>query len=181
MQMHPVPESACRKVAPFRTIKREIHMGLKPFQEEILNRLIHQEILLSRLYALFSGQFPQYSELWGKLSQEEERHAKLLKKLLAATQKGMICFDEGKTKINALTAFITRLEGILEKAARGEFDLSSAFAYAVDYESSLIEKNVFSRFDPLNDKAKLALMTLQSETINHVERIRIAQKTTPVP
>ena len=46
-------------------------MRLKPLQEKILKQLINQEVLLSRLYALFSKQFPQYNELWGKLSKEE--------------------------------------------------------------------------------------------------------------
>ncbi|MFC1859010.1 ferritin family protein [Thermodesulfobacteriota bacterium] len=151
-------------------------MSLKPFQEKILKQLIHQEVLLSRLYTLFSRQFPQQKEFWGKLSKEEERHAKLIEKLLEATKTGLIFFNEGKTKTYTLNAFITRLEGIIEKAESGEFDLSSAFAYAVDYESSLIEKNVFSYFDSLSDKAKGTLKILQSETVKHVERIRHAQK-----
>jgi len=69
-------------------------------------------------------------------------------------------FRKKSRHANTLTAFITRLEGLIEKAERGEFDLSSAFAYAVDYESSLIEKNVFSRFDSLSAKAKGTLKML---------------------
>ncbi len=151
-------------------------MSIKPFQEKILQQLINQEALLSKLYSIFSKQFPQYNEFWEKLSKEEERHAKLIEKLLAATKTGKIFFDEGKIKTYTLTAFITRLEGIIEKAERGEFTYSSAFSYAVDYESSLIEKNVFSHFDSLSDKAKGTLKILQAETINHVERIRNARK-----
>ena len=151
-------------------------MSLEPYQEKIIKQLITQEVLLARLYAFFSRQFPPYKELWGKLSKEEERHAKLIQKLLEATKAGLIFFDEGKIKTYTLTAFITRLEGILEKAERGEFNSSSAFACAVDYESSLIEKNVFSHFDSLSDKAKGTLKILQSETIKHVERIKQAQK-----
>jgi len=151
-------------------------MSLDPVQEKILKQLINQEDLLSRLYALFSMQFPQHKEFWGKLSKEEERHAKLIEKLFEATKTGLIFFNEGKTKTYTLTAFITRLEGILEKAERGEFNLSAAFTYAVDYESSLIEKDVFFRFDSLSDKAKGTLKILQAETIKHVERIKLAQK-----
>ena len=151
-------------------------MSLESLQEKILKQLINQEVLLSRLYALFSRQFPLYKDLWEKLSKEEERHAKLIEKLFEATKTGVICFSEGKIKTESLAVFITRLEGIIEKAERGELNLSEAFTYAVDYESSLIEKNVFLRFVPLRDKAKGTLKILQSETIKHVERIKHAQK-----
>lgn len=151
-------------------------MSLEPFQEKIIKQLINQEVLLSRLYALFSKQFPQYEELWEKLSKEEERHAKLIEKLFEATKTGVIFFNEGKTKTYTLAAFITRLEGIIEKAERGEFNLSSAFSHAVDYESSLIEKNVFSKFDSLSDKAKGSLKILQSETIKHIKRLISAKE-----
>ncbi len=151
-------------------------MSLEPFQEKILKQLIHQEVLLSRLYGLFSKQFSQHKEFWVKLSKEEARHAKLIEKLSEAAKTGLIFFDEGKIKTYTLSAFLTRLEDIIEKAERGEFNLSSAFAYAIDYESSLIEKNVFSHFDSLSDKAKGTLKILQSETIKHVKQIKNAQQ-----
>ena len=95
-------------------------MSLEPFQEKILEQLIHQEYLLSKLYAIFSKQFPQYKEFWTKLSKEEDRHAKLIEKLSEAAKTGLIFFDEGKIKTYTLTAFLTRLEGVIEKAERGE-------------------------------------------------------------
>ena len=150
-------------------------MSLKPFQEKILEQLIEQEDLLSKLYTIFSEQFPEHKEFWGKLSQEENRHAKLITRLYQASQKGTIVFDEGKIRTYTLTAFITRLKGIIEKAERGEFTDASAFSYAVDYESSLIEKNVFSHFDSLSTKIKGTLDILRSETINHVKRIKDAK------
>ena len=151
-------------------------MTLKPFQEKIIEQLITQEKLLSRLYTLFSEQFPAYRDFWEKLSQEEKSHARLMERLLDAAREDIVFFEEGKITTHTLRAFILHLEGIVQKAERGEFTLSSAFATGVDYESSLIEKNVFSRFDSLHDKAKTALKILQTETINHVERIRTEQK-----
>jgi len=151
-------------------------MSLEPYQEEILKQLINQEALLSRLYTLFSRQFPQSEKLWKKLSKEEERHAKLIEKLYEATKTGLIFFNEGKTKTQALAVFIKRLEGIVEKAEKGKINFSEAFAYAIDYESSLIEKNVFLAFDSLSAKAKATLKMLQSETIKHVDRIKLAQE-----
>jgi len=151
-------------------------MSIQPFQEKILKQLINQEVQLSRLYAIFSKQFPQDEEFWEKLSKEENRHAKLIEKLYAAAKTGTIVFDEGKIKTYTLEAFLNQLEGIIEKAERGEIKHLSAFSYAVDYESSLIEKNVFTHFDSLSERVRKTLKILQTETINHVDRIRNARK-----
>lgn len=151
-------------------------MKLKPYQEQIIQQMVAQEKLLSRLYALFAQQFPEYAEFWGKLSKEEETHSKLIEKLWEAEKKGLVFFDEGKVKTYTLNLLIGRLEEVVEKAERRGFDLPAAFACAVDYESALIEKNVFTHFDSLNDKIKGSLKILQDETLKHVERIRHMQK-----
>lgn len=151
-------------------------MDLKPYQEKIIQQMVTQEKLLSRLYALFAQQFPEYAEFWGKLSKEEETHSKLIEKLWEAEKKGLVFFDEGKVKTYTLNLLIGRLEEVVEKAERRGFDLPSAFACAVDYESALIEKKVFTHFDSLNKKIKSSLKRLQDETLKHVERIRHMQK-----
>jgi hypothetical protein len=100
----------------------------------------------------------------------------LIEKLRDASRKGVIFFDEGAMRTHTLHTFVQRLEGIVEKAKRSEFNVKSAFAHAVDYESALIEKNVFMRFDAVNEKAKHTLRVLQAETQNHVDRIRDARR-----
>lgn len=150
-------------------------MSLKPFQVKILEQMIIQERTLSKLYALFADQFPEHKDFLTKMSSEEERHAKLIEKLLEAAEKGIIFFDEGKVKTYTLNIFLSRLEELVEKAERGEFTPITAFACAVDYESSLIEKKVFSHFDSLSEKSKGTLKILQSETMGHVERFRDEQ------
>ena len=150
-------------------------MSLEPNEKKLLKQLIHQEVLLSKLYALFSRQFPKHKEFWVKLSKEESRHAKLLEKLFEATKTGAIFFDEEKIETYQLDTFLTRLEGIIDKAEREEFNLTSALACAVNYETSLIERNIFSYFDSLGDKAKGTLTILQSETMKHIEWIKRVQ------
>ena len=151
-------------------------MDLNPFQEKILKQLISQERMLSELYGYFAKQFPQYKKFWEKLSREEEQHARIVQKLFNAVKKEKVLFDEGKIKTYTLDVFITRLDGILQKAKNQEFTLSTAIACAVDYETSLIEKNIFSHFDSLNDKVRQTLKILQSETLKHIESIKRVQQ-----
>jgi hypothetical protein len=51
-----------------------------------------------------------------KLSKEEQKHAKLIEKLLEAVKKKTVIYDEKKLKTYTLNTFITRLKNILQKA-----------------------------------------------------------------
>ena len=151
-------------------------MNVEPYQEQILHQYQLQEALLSKLYSVFALQFPEYGEFWERLSLDEDKHARLIEKLSQAAAKGLVLFDEGKIKIFALDTFIKRLEMLIAKAEKGEIQAQSAFTFAADYETSLIEKNVFTRFEALTEKSKSVLNLLNSETLEHIERVKNMQR-----
>jgi hypothetical protein len=45
---------------------------------KLIDEAIHMELHIGDLYLLFSNQFPEESDFWGKLAKEEENHATLL-------------------------------------------------------------------------------------------------------
>jgi hypothetical protein len=151
-------------------------MSLKPYQEKIIQQMIDQERLLSKIYALFADKFPQYNEFWMELSKEEERHAGLIEKLQEAEKKGLVFFDEGKTRSITLTAFITYLENQYQRALQKEYGITAAFSCAFDLEQALIEKDVFTRFDSITEKTRGTMNRLKTETNNHLEKIRQMRK-----
>ena len=151
-------------------------MVLNPTQNHILDKLILQEELIAELYDIFSSQFPQHASFWKELSLAEVRHAKLLRKLKDATQKEQVSFDEGNVTLITLNAYLDRLDEVLQKANKGEFSLQTALSCAVDYESSLVERKIFSFFDSAHGKFKETLGILLSETEEHVEYIKRIQR-----
>lgn len=151
-------------------------MELKAYQEKIIRQLIEQEKMLSELYAVFARQFPKNEKFFMYLSKEENRHAKLIEKLYEAAKDDKVIFDEGKMKTCTLDAFIKRLQVILTKAKNKEYDLAGALVCVADYETSLIEKNIFTHFESINEKVNSTLKRLHSETLNHVDRVLNALK-----
>ena len=151
-------------------------MTLTHTQSQTVDLLIKQEEKIAELYDIFSKQFSQHASFWKELSLAEVRHAKLLKELKELTNKNQIIFDEGKLTANTLHAYLLRLDGVLLKAKQNEFTLQTALSCAVDYESSLVEKKVFSLFNSSNKKTREVLKILQIETENHVEYIKNIQR-----
>lgn len=152
------------------------HMDGESYQKKVLHQYRLQETLLSRLYSVFARLFPEHKAFWEKLSLEEDKHARLIEKLSQATQKGLVLFDEGKIKTFALETFLKRLEMLIAKAEKKEINALQAFTLAADFETSLIEKNVFTRFEALTEKGKNVLWSLNSETLDHIERVKKMQK-----
>jgi len=145
---------------------------LKPFQKKIIDSMVKQEKLLFKLYTLFAAQFPQHAQLWNELAKEESKHASWLTQLHEAADKGVVLFEEGRIKTYTMTSFIEYLEQIIAKAENNELTLAHAVASALDLERSLLEKNVFSHFEGMADKARSVLKQLAKETENHVGTVQ---------
>ena len=145
---------------------------LKPYQKEIIELMIRQESLLSKLYTLFAEQFLEHGDVWEELAKEEKQHANWLKQLYDAGEKSIILFDEGKTKTQTMNIYIKYLMGIIAKAENQELTLPQAITYTMDLESSLIEKNAFTHFDSLSEQARSVLKRLAQETEGHFKRVQ---------
>lgn len=147
-------------------------MGIKPYQDKIIRQMIEQERLVSELYAMFAKDFPEYSDFWNELSEEEKKHAELIEKLGEAEKKGLVLFDEGKTRTYTLTTFIDHIEKQIQRARDKEFTIGAALSCANDIEQSLIEKEVFTRFDSVAEKAGVILNRLREDTKIHSEKLK---------
>ncbi|MFW6011900.1 MAG: ferritin family protein [Desulfosalsimonas sp.] len=145
---------------------------LKSSQKEVLELMIKQESLLAKLYGLFAEQFPEHREVWKELNREEENHANWLRQLYDAGEKSIILFNDVRVKTPALRTYVAHLGHLIERAEKKELTLDRAVAYTLDFEKSLIEKNVFSHFDSASEKARSVLNRLRSETENHIKRIQ---------
>jgi rubrerythrin len=144
---------------------------LSLYQKEIIELMVRQEYLLADLYTLFKEEFPEHSEVWNDLAKEEKKHAVWLKQLFDAGEKGIVLFDEGKIKTSTMKTYIQHLEQIIARAEKKELNLAQAVSFAIDFEQSLIEKNVFTHFDTTSEKARMILLRLILETENHIRKI----------
>lgn len=142
---------------------------LKPYQEKIISLMLKQETLLAKLYRTFAQKFPGYEELWNKLAREEEKHAGWLDQLRAASEKKVVLFSESRIKTYTLETFVQGLKEKLNRAEADGFDARQALACAIDLERCLIEKNVFSLFEGMTEKASRVMKFLAKETREHLD------------
>jgi len=132
--------------------------------------LYKQEILLAKLYKIFAVQFPDHKDFWQDLAKDELRHAGWVKRFYKAEKKDLIAFSEGKVNAYVMNTFIENLEKTIQRAENGEINLKMAISYTLDFERSLIEKNVFTHFEIIDKKLAGIMTKLENETRRHVKK-----------
>jgi len=119
---------------------------LQEQQIQVLMRMHELEKSIGELYALFSGKFPEYSELWDHLSREEQNHAESVRKLYQESYKGMVVFDEGNIKPEGVQSVIDYVKEVGCSAERGHMTALKALEVTHDLESSVLDRSIFSHF-----------------------------------
>ncbi|MFA6282950.1 MAG: ferritin family protein [Desulfurivibrionaceae bacterium] len=141
----------------------------KSDQHEILALMLKQETLLAKLYQIFAKKFPVYEKLWHKLAREEKKHAGWVKQLRDASEKKVVLFSEKSIKPHILETFVHGIEEKINRAETDGFDARQALVCTIDLERCLIEKNVFSLFEGMTEKASSTMKFLAKETKEHQE------------
>jgi len=143
---------------------------LEDYQKKIIDLLCKQELLLASLYEIFADHFPDHKDFWQELAKDEQKHAEWIKKLYQAEEEDLVAFSEGKIKTYTMNIFIENLEKTIRRAENRELNLKMAIAYTLDFERSLIEKNVFLHFKIIDEKLQEIMTKLESETRRHVKK-----------
>jgi len=143
---------------------------LSDYQKKIIELMCKQELLLAKLYEIFADQFPEHKAFWQDLAKDELQHAEWIKKLYQAEEKDLVAFSEGKFNPSAMNIYIENLEKTIRRAENKEINLKMAIASTLDFERSLIEKNVFSHFEIIDKKLSGIMTKLESETRRHLKK-----------
>ncbi len=146
-------------------------MVLKEHQLKIIDLFIEQELLVAKIYKLFSGMFPNDHLFWDEISADEVLHAGWLEQLRESTIKGTVRFHEADTRLYTINNFIGYLKKTYSKAKIGKITRDKALSISLDMEKSLLEKNVFDSFSGDSAEVKRTMSMLSGATAEHRHRV----------
>ena len=148
-------------------------MSLEPFQKKLIQLYKDQELMMSNLYNKLADKFPKYSAEFSRLAAEELEHASWIDHLEQCIVNGKASFSEGKTRTYTITTMLNYTKGIIDALDRNEIDLRKAVSLIVDSEKSLIEKEIFERFEGDSQEVEKILRILDDTQKDHLARIEI--------
>ncbi len=138
---------------------------------EVIQKLMENEMAISRLYEQFGSTFPEDSEFWNEISREELLHFNWLKQLADFVEKEKIGTRPTSLQSRAAAASASYVDSVREKCRRGELTREKAYALAYDLENSLLEKNFFSIFEFASTPYRKIQNEMTRETRKHREKI----------
>lgn len=89
---------------------------LEPDQRKPGELPCQQEIILGKLYKIFTARFAEYENFWNDLAREEARRAELTQKLYQAEKKDWVAFRQGKIRAQNIATFIEHVKGLSRQA-----------------------------------------------------------------
>jgi len=104
--------------------------------KELLEASIELEQCMSELYFLYTKLFPEDSEFWWKLANEEVNHASLLKSGRIYLEKGILPKEMLHEDITVLKTTIKWIQMLIKKYTQTAPSFEDAYFEAIKLESS---------------------------------------------
>jgi len=135
--------------------------------ESYLGLMILQESKVAELYQAFADLDPARGEYWSSMAEAERRHADMLRELQSFLPSRQALLLEGRVRAEAIKAFLSYADGVLEKARKEGIPPVKALSIAADIEKSLLEKGMLDRFRGASPEVNRVLARLREETAEH--------------
>ena len=141
-------------------------------QSDIVNALIKNEQLLSKLYGSYALQPDNDKEFWTHISHDETIHASWVCDFYNKMEQGLVRFDEGRFKLEALNAFSEYINTQIVRAESEKIALIQSLSISMDLENSMLEKGFFEAYETDDIELKNLLDKLQSSTEIHFAQVK---------
>jgi rubrerythrin len=144
-------------------------MARKPL--EVIQLLAENEMVISRIYRVFSERFPEYRDFWETMAAEEIQHADMIRSVVPEVKEGTVRFKAQHFDETSAGMFSDYLKFSLARAGEQHIPLKNAFETALAIEHDLIERSFFDLFEADTGELMLIFEGLASSTREHHRRL----------
>ena len=138
---------------------------------EAIKLLAENEMVISRIYKVFSEKFPEYHDFWETMAAEEVQHADMIRSVVPEVKEGTVRFKEQRLDETSVGMFRDYLKFSLARAREQDIPLKDAFETALAIEHDLIERSFFDLFEADTAELMLVFEGLASSTREHHRRL----------
>ncbi len=135
----------------------------------IVAELAENELMVHNLYRHYAESFPDLERFWIEIAEDETKHYNVLNDLDQIAEKGEVQIEKDRFKVEMVDFVRKYLE---ERIAEQNPSQRAALANAINIESSMLEKGIFTIFQTDSPALKNALDILQKETEQHLKAVQ---------
>ena len=147
-------------------------MNRKKVGMQAIEGLVQIEETLFGIYRMFAERFPAHRDMWSRMAEEEEGHAKWIRDLYGKVEQGSVRLGEDHFRVEGIQIFLDYANERLEEAQAAKLPFLHALDMALDLESGLLEREFFRIFEADSEDMKQAFEGMQRQIQDHTQRIR---------
>jgi len=141
---------------------------------QLMEKACTHEEKLEKLYTVLSQQFPDDSEFWNTLAQEERQHSAWLRQLKTSLTTGALQLDESSVRPKAIQSAIEYVEVIIQGVERKKSPYVKVLSEIWDFQQNLLESGLFWALHAPAGKEFPIIERIVKET--EQQRIKLEQK-----
>jgi hypothetical protein len=149
-------------------------MDLNSDQKELVALFVKQELIIEKLYKLFSERYPEHKRFWTEMAYEEYQHALLIQRFTETDSLNSIIFSQGELRTTSLNSSIKYIENLIMDFIKNksDFPIDRSAIIALQLEKGLWENKVFQCFEGDSDEVRKVLNSLHLEQEVHIRKIK---------
>ena len=139
--------------------------------KNLIEALQDHEILIADLYKVYAEKFPEYTDFWLKLYDEEVMHAKLIETISNDIEELGGSFREERFNIKAIASSIKYIDKLIVNAEEGDIKFIQALSLSRSIEQGMLENNYFEIFKEDSHETKEVMILLKEDTRKHLKQV----------
>ena len=149
-------------------------MSRKKVEMQVIDGLVQIEETLFGIYRLFAERFPAHRDMWSRMAEEEEGHAKWIRDLYGKVEQGSVRLCEDPFRVEGIQTFLDYANERLVEAQTAKLPFLHALDMALDLEGGLLEREFYKIFEADSEALEQAFEDMQQQIRDHTERLRKA-------
>ena len=146
-------------------------MGTGETRFKVIGMLKDIEESAAQLYEAYAAKFPEHRAFWADISDEEKNHVRVVHTLGSEIAQGNAVFVEDKFTINQIQEALDWVRARVADAKTKDIPLKEALLTALEFESSMVEKEYHGIIKANNHDMHMFVKNLMEETRKHKEKI----------
>ncbi|HNW91373.1 MAG TPA: hypothetical protein PKM88_00495 [bacterium] len=142
----------------------------------LIRALKENEIAASRFYAACAAAYHAHQLHWQFLQMQEEEHTLVLEKIEKDFTERPHRWLRGKILPDTVHFLISELKKNTALVATRDMNEAHAINFSIDFESSLVEKELLASLSTSDPDFEHLLVKLRSETADHRHRLLVLQR-----